>query len=194
MDKESRLMTDHSLGDKGKEFVLNFELSWVLRMVTDENYINDKPIFSLYSKFLLFKLIELPFPNSTKVTEVKVWKEWKDIDLIAEITINNGGKDEKHILMVENKVYTDMKVWQRDEYPERIKAFKEFRNIDNAAPHMVLLSCTDDDAKFKELESFCQNSNWKVLSIYDIILDLNQETESELFNEFWIYNWNRLTD
>ena len=194
MDKDSRLMTDHSLGNKGKESVLNFELSWVLRMVADDNYIKDKPIFSLYSKFLLFKLLGLPVPNSSKVTEVKVWKEWKGIDLIAEITINYGRKEEKHILMVESKVYTDMKVWQRDEYPERIKAFTEFRNIDNAAPHMVLLSCTDDDVKFKELKSFCQNSEWNVLSIYDIILDLNQETESELFNEFWIYNWNRLTD
>ena len=42
MDKYSRLITDHSLGDKGKETILNFELSWVLRMVADEKYTKDK--------------------------------------------------------------------------------------------------------------------------------------------------------
>ena len=164
MDKRSKFMTDHSLGDKGKEAVLSFELSWVLRMAADDSYTNDKPIFLLYSKFMLFKLLGREFPDN----------------------------NETHVVMVENKVYTEMSERQRNYYPTVLNKFCDFRNLTNCPKHMVLLSCVEENDKFNSLKDSCEGTGWEVMSIYDIILDLGIETESELFNEFWIYNWGRL--
>ena len=192
MDKRSKFMTDHSLGDKGKEAVLSFELSWVLRMAADDSYTKDKPIFFLYSKFMLFKVLGLEFPNSSRVVEVKVWKEWENIDLIVEVVIESDGCNETHVVMVENKVYTGMSERQRNYYPTVLNKFCDSRNLTDCPKRMVLLSCVEDDDKFNSLKDNCEGSGWEVMSIYEIILDLEIETESELFNEFWIYNWGRL--
>lgn len=194
MDKLSKFMTDHSLGDKGKEAIMDFQVSWVLRMAADENYTKDKPAFSLYSKYMLFKLLNKPFPNKEEIVSVKVWKEWANIDICAEVELKDGDKKEFHVLLIENKVYTSMKAWQRDDYPKALEQFYQEHGRGEHTPHNVLITCTDSDAEFEKLEEFCNGFDWKVISIYDLILDINKETESELFNEFWIYNWGRLTE
>lgn len=197
MDKDSRFMTDHSEGDKGKEAVMDFELSWVLRMSADEEYLKDKPIFRLFSKYMICRILDIPCLCTVQIKAVKVWKEWENIDLCVEVELLKEGETEYHFILIENKVYTDMKQWQRDDYPKTLRQYYE-NNPDknNYAPHQVLILCAESEKKIKEAKEFCEKSNWKwdVLSIYDIILDLNVETESELFNEFWIYNWKRLTD
>jgi hypothetical protein len=66
-------MTDHSEGDKGKEAVMDFQVSWVLRMAADEDYTKEKPIFRLYSKFMLLKLLDMPIPNPVQIKKVRVW-------------------------------------------------------------------------------------------------------------------------
>ena len=192
MDRTSKFMTDHSEGDKGKEAVMDFQVSWVLRMAADDDYTKDKPIFRLYSRYMLFKLLNEPFPNKKEIVSVRVWKEWANIDICAEVELKVGDKKEFHVLLIENKVYTSMKTWQRDDYPKALKLFYQEHGRGEHIPHTILITCTDSDNEFKKLEEFCNGSDWKVISIYDLILDLHKETESELFNEFWIYNWDRL--
>lgn len=187
-------MTDHSEGDKGKEAVMDFQVSWVLRMAADEDYSKDKPFFRLYSRYILFKLLGKPFPNKEEIVSVRVWKEWANIDICAEVELKIGEKIEFHVLLIENKVYTQMKPWQRDEYPKALEKFYQAHGRGEYKPHIILITCTDSDAEYEEMRKFCENTDWQVISIYDLIFDLNKETESELFNEFWIYNWGRLTD
>jgi len=194
MDKVSKFMTDHSEGDKGKEAVMGFQVSWVLRMAADKDYTKDKPTFGLYSKYMLFKLLNKPFPNKEEIVSVKVWKEWTNIDIRAEVELKDGDETEFHVLLIENKVYTEMRSWQRDDYPKALDQFYQKHGRGQYIPHKVLITCTDSEKEFDKLERFCNDCGWKVISIYDLIFDLNKETESELFNEFWIYNWGRLTD
>ena len=78
MDKTSNFMTDHSLGDKGKEAVMDFQVSWVLRMAANDEYTKDKPAFHLFCKYMLYKLLGMEFPNPKKIVKVKVWKEWEN--------------------------------------------------------------------------------------------------------------------
>ena len=191
MDKTSNFMTDHSLGDKGKEAVMDFQVSWVLRMAADDEYTKDKPAFHLFCKYMLYKLLGMEFPNPKKIVKVKVWKEWENIDLCVEVVLNNKGMEETHVILIENKVYTNMKINQRDEYPNTVKQFYKDK-IDDDKFHQVLITCAETDEEIKQVEAFCEGTAWKVMSIYNIILDLDIETESELFNEFWIYNWGRL--
>lgn len=193
MDKDSKFMTDHSEGDKGKEAVMNFELSWVLRMAADEEYIKDKPIFRLFSKYMLCRILNIS-PSTVQIITVKVWKEWEYTDLCAEIDLEINGVKESRVVLIESKVYTRMKPKQRDNYPNIVKQYYKDKTGNDCSPHQVLITCAETNAEFKKAKDFCKNTEWNVLSIYDIILDLNIETESELFNEFWIYNWRRLTD
>lgn len=194
MNKTSKFMTDHSEGDKGKEAVMDFQISWVLRMAADEDYTKDKPIFRLYSRYMLFRLLNKPFPYKEEIVSVRVWKEWENIDICAEVELKVGDKKELHVLLIENKVYTSMKAWQRDDYPKVLQQFYKEHGRGEYKPHNILITCTDSDTEYMKMKIFCENTDWQVISIYDIILDLTQETESEMFNEFWIYNWERLTD
>ena len=186
-------MTDHSEGDKGKEAVMDFQLSWVLRMAADTDYTKDKPAFRLFSKFMLLKILGKPFPSSIQVSKVKVWKEWENIDLCVEVELVKKEKREYHFILIENKVYTNMNPRQRDEYPKTLKQYYE-NNPEREfyKPHQVLITCVETNEELKKVKQFCAGTKWKVLSLYDLILDLDIETESELFNEFWIYNWKRL--
>lgn len=195
MSKESRFMTDHSEGDKGKEAVLNFQLSWALRMSADKDYTKDKPVFHLFSKYMILKLLGIETPSLVQIIEVKVWKEWENIDICAEVIMEKEGKNEYHSILIENKVYTNMKPKQRDNYPVIFKEYYQDKTEKkDYIPHFVLLTCIESDYELIKTKSFCEGTEWKVMSIYDIILDLDIETESELFNEFWIYNWNRLSN
>lgn len=188
-------MTDHSEGDKGKEAVMDFQVSWVLRMAADEDYTKDKPIFHLYSKFMLLKLLNMSIPNHVQIKKVRVWKEWENIDLCVEVELERNKDIEYHFMLIENKVYTNMKIWQRDNYPNMLKQYYDkYPDKRNYKPHYVLITCAEKDEDIEKLRAFCANTEWNVLSIYDILLDLDIETESEMFNEFWIYNWGRLTD
>ena len=187
-------MTDHSEGDKGKEAVMDFELSWVLRMASDKGYTKDKPIFTEFSRFMLFKLLGKPFPNAIEIVCVKVWKEWADIDVCAEVTIRDNGVDELHVLLIENKVYTKVRDNQLVNYPMYLKEAYRRKDIEGYFLHQIIITCTESESELNELKALCKNTEWTVMSIYDIIYDINKETESELFNEFWLYYWGRLTD
>lgn len=192
-------MTDHSLGDKGKEAVMDFQVSWVLRMAADQEYTKDKPALRLFSKYMLLKLLGMPFPNPVRIKKVKVWKEWENIDLCVEVDLERNNKIESHFILIENKVYTNMQTWQRDNYPETLKQYYDNYPVKKKyKPHYVLITCVEEEKDFNKIKNFCaktkKETKWNVLSIYDIILDMDIETESELFNEFWIYNWGRLTE
>ncbi len=194
MDKVSKFMTDHSEGDKGKEAIMDFQVSWVLRMAADEDYMKDKPNFRLFSRYMLFKLLDKPFPNTDTIVSVKVKKEWENIDICAEVELVNNGNSEFHVLLIENKVYTRMSVKQRDDYPKALEQFFNTHRKELYKPHQVLITCTESESELDKMKVFCKDSKWVVLSVYDIIYNINQATESELFNEFWIYNWGRLND
>lgn len=195
MDKDSKFMTDHSEGDKGKEALLNFQLSWALRMSADKEYTKDKPVFYLFCKYMILKLLGIEIPSLIKIEKVKVWKEWENIDICAEVVLEKEGKKEYHSLLIENKVYTNMQPNQRDNYPITFKEYYQNKpDKKEYIPHFVLITCVESNEELNKAKSFCDGTEWEVFSIYDIILDLDIETESELFNEFWIYRWNRLND
>lgn len=155
MDRTSKFMTDHSEGDKGKEAVMDFQVSWVLRMAADENYTKDKPIFRLYSKFMLFKLLGMPFPNPIQIKKVRVWKEWENIDLRVEVELERNKEIEYHFILIENKIYTNMKTWQRDSYPKTLKQYYDnYPDKRNYKPHYVLITCAEKDEIIEQLKAF----------------------------------------
>ncbi len=194
---DSKFFNDHSEGNHGKETILTYWLSWTLRLAVDNNdYCKNKPILRRHCRFMLFKLLGIEHYNGIHVLEVKVKKEWHRIDLIAEVVIEQNGCKERHILMMENKAYTNMTENQRDNYPSIVTRYHGNPQEKNYTLHQVLLTCFEwsnpnDVPRIKYLEDFCANSpQWHVMSIEDIMTESNRYTESELYNTFWMGNWN----
>ena len=122
------LMKDSSEGDKGKEAMLDFVLSWTLRVASDA-YPDKDEEQKLHKacRRILFKLIfglkryEEIERKQCQVCSVQVWKQWNNIDLHANVTLRiDGGEPEYHVIVVENKVYTSLSDNQLGPYKEII--------------------------------------------------------------------------
>ena len=194
---DSNFFNDNSEGNHGKETILTYWLSWSLRLSVDNNeYCRNKPVLQKHCRFMLFKLLGIEHDEGISVLSINVKKEWHRIDLVADIQIIRNGGKERHILMMENKAYTYMTENQRDSYPLIVTRYYGDSIINNYILHQVLLTCFEwsnqkDVPRIRYLENFCINSQWHVLSTEDITLGFDAEvTESELYNTFWMGNWN----
>ena len=186
------LMKDESDSTSGRETILDYELSWVLRMAA-------KPDCSEQLKHqcrhILFTLINEKDAD-VEIEEVKTWKQWEKVDLIADIYLVRNGVKELHVLLVEDKAYTLMTEHQRDDYPKLVKdaynkleCYKSYQR--KYILHQALVTCYDkDDSNYKKLADFisCNNSEWKLFSIEELIEGV-ELTGSDLFDEFWIKSW-----
>ena len=194
----SKFMSDHSEGDHGLEALLDYQLSWVLRMAADSEC---KPRLKHQCRYILFNLLGIQDSEAIEISKVKVWKQWWYIDLVADIYLVENGEKRLHVLMLENKAYTRMYQHQRDVYPERVKeayntypAYKDYRNYDL---HQVIVTCFEKEHSiFQELERFIEKDKcWSIRSVADLPdWSVEEVTESDLFNDFWFNDWKRLTD
>ena len=110
--KDSFFMKDRSESDYGKEAMLDFQLSWLMRIAAQKDYKNEKPKLYAIARDTLLRLIDIKDSNDVDIKEVEVWKQWCSIDLVAEVVIVRAGKDEKHVVAFENKAYTQLRVGQ----------------------------------------------------------------------------------
>lgn len=90
------LMKDSSEGDKGKEAMLDFVLSWTLRVASDAYpYKEVKQTLLRLAEEFIFKLIfglkryEEIERKQYQVCSVQVWKQWNNIDLARQCDIEN---------------------------------------------------------------------------------------------------------
>lgn len=178
-------MSDCSEGDYGKEAILDYEISWVLRLCAEKEVPNvrlKKNCLAIMSQLLKIE----PNLKPGDVTRVNVWKQWKRIDLIAEITINGI----LHVLTLEDKAYTSMTESQRDDYPKAVKEWYTGKEIPMENFHFVVVTMMESFQKeFKKLEQFArstQTSPWRVLSAWEFNCEA---TGNDLFDEFWINEW-----
>ncbi len=195
--KESRFMSDHSEGDHGLESILDYELSWVLRMAADAECKEKQPLLYHQCRHILFKLLKIRDFANIQVTKVNVWKQWHYVDLIADVYLCINGECQLHVLMTENKAYTSMKEKQRDEYPNVVKntyANPPYTKYPNYLLHQALITCYEEgQSEYKQLRQFIKGTSWDLFSVSDLPDgDAESATESDLFNEFWLYSWNRL--
>ena len=104
------LMCDDSETDGKAEAMMDYVMSWCFRCTSYEYVKLKQPILYRYCKFMLCKLIGLTDQiDSITFEKVKVWKQWKYIDLWVEVEICIKGKGnvacikEKHAILIENK-------------------------------------------------------------------------------------------
>lgn len=189
----SKLMRDDSDGTAGREALLDYELSWVMRMAADAKC---PPKLKHQCRCILFKLLGIENCSNIEIVKVQVWKQWRNVDLIADVFLAENDVVKLHVLLIENKAYTMMKENQRDQYPILIRedydTMDKYREYRDYVLHQVLVTCYDSDSpQFSNLSDFVAKGNgWTVHSIGDLPdINVDEMTESDLFNEFWLMSW-----
>lgn len=183
---ESFFMRDDSENNHGYEHMLDFQMSWVMRVPTKQEIRSKNQ--NLYERCygVLMKLIEKD--KVEKIVSVHVWKQWQRIDVIAEVVVEYDGKEEKHVVVIEDKAYTMIHDDQLNRYERTVSEWYADKDI---KPHYwVITFFSEGEAGYKTMKSMCDASNvkWRLLS-YDNVLDDYSPTGSELFDDFWINKW-----
>lgn len=181
--------------EHGYEALLDFEISWVLRVCANQNEQRLRPHLYHQCRFIMEKLTGISL--DTFVSEVKVWRQWKCIDVIAEIYVG----DILHVLVLEDKAYTSMRPNQREEYPKRVFEHysKEYPDSEVLYHFCVITFFEEHEDGFKSLKFNFKNGegfgpkkeyHWDVFSAMDLPdWDVLDYTESDIFNEFWFAQW-----
>jgi len=193
-DMPSLFMNDDSEGDHGKEAMLDFQLSYLLRIA------NTYEDGSELAKRVLMKMMgETPTIDSYGWVEnldlksVKVWKQWQRIDLIAEVEADCGSGMKHHVIVVENKAYTGIHDGQLSRYAETIEDYYKDKDVQM---HYWVITFFDSSTKnYEAIANQCKEAkgHWKCTSFEDLI-DLTEEerqkgTYNQIIDEFWIKNW-----
>jgi hypothetical protein len=75
-------------------------LLWLLN-----NFDSEEEDVRFFSNGFIAALCGPSFPKEVKITAIETWAQWKKIDVLAEITLENG---EKHLLAIEDKTFSDV--------------------------------------------------------------------------------------
>ncbi len=177
--------------DNGYETIQDFFLSWTLRCSANSYKEIDEKV-NEYARRIVYILIyghndnrnfifDKEIIDSFKVIDVKTIRQDKYIDLVAELTIEEGGNTNKYIFNIENKWYTktsEHQLQKSREYIENKYDSKEFQIIN------LLIFC--DDTYDKHQMELAIDNNYKCLSI-DNLAGYSQieETGNYMFDEYW---------
>ena len=191
--KHSFFMKDKHNSDKIESLVDAF-LSWTLQCCDTskvERYNNSK--LHEYSKRITSVLLfgnpdEL---NKYEILSVETWRQWKSIDLCAEIFLKNKEtqKDEKYALLIEDKGYSSA---HSDQLARYKTTFENHYNGKDFKLEYAYFSCKDNLNDLEKEE--CQSAGYRAYTM-DQVFDLanpNKDwdyTGNALFDEFWFTTW-----
>ena len=189
--KKSIFMQDSSRSNHGYETMLDYQISWLLRLAKDDK----KDRLHDVARSVLLKLIERENGSNVIINRVGVWKQWERIDLTAEIELEINNQTERHLVVIEDKAYTLIHDDQLKRYTETVNAYYHDKGRNSYKKHFWVISFFDRDEEwFKTLQKQCDNyKEWKLLSFYEVIGWKEGEefpdTKSDLFDEFWLREW-----
>ena len=193
--KDSFLMCDSTEGDGKAEVVMDYVMSFSLRHAVDK-YLIEKPMLCRYCRYMLGVLLDgLSITDETKIESVEVWKEWQYMDLVVEAIVDN----QKYALLIENKYYSKLRENQLVDYKRKFDEYYDNKDVyvSKENRRYKLVTCHDED----KIEQFYgsevkktkegNKEGFKILTFYDLLPneDVYEDTESEIFNEFWLRKW-----
>lgn len=186
-------MVDSTENDGHAEPIMDYIISWCLRWAM-QDYANTKLILHNYCKRMLCILLKEENVANISFTDVKTWKQYYKIDLWVEAILLKNSIEEKHAILIENKYYTPLHLTKDDDgqYKNQLEVYrKKFDNYYNDQPndwktHYALITCIDrNDEKFSQYEE-AYNYGYEIYSFYELLAGHSEETESDIFNEFWL--------
>lgn len=186
---ESLFMQDSWHSNHGYEAMLDFQISWLMRLAAEKEV--EKPRLHEVSKDVLLRLVGKTGNKNIEIKKVEVWRQWASIDVVAEVNLIVDGKPEQHLVVIEDKAYTMLHDDQLVRYKKVVsEAYEGKRDI-----HYWVITFFDksekDKKKYDTLKQDCDDAGWRLLSFYEVI-DWNEDFEStgsDLFDEFWLKTW-----
>lgn len=199
--KESVLMCDSTEGNGKAEIVMDYIMSYSLRHAIDE-YLIEKPMLCRYCRYMLGVLLGLPIIDTTKVESVNVWREWQYMDLCVEAIVEK----QKYALLIENKYHTGLRENQLVNYKKKFdEHYDSNKKVDKQYRRYRLISCLEEKEKIEAIYGIKiskypeeeNQSDFLALPFYYLLptkywhkaKNAYEETESEIFNEFWLRQW-----
>ena len=197
-DLQSMFMNDDSEGDHGKEAMLDYQLSYLLRLASTYETgfeLGQRTIMKLIEEN--YQLNQLGYIDNADFISVKVWKQWQKIDLIAEVEVDLGigveSNIEHHVIVVENKAYTGIHDDQLSRYYQTVEDWYKDKDVEI---HYWVITFYDNDTKeFEAISNQCREAKgrWECISFEDVV-DLTYDerisgTGNDIIDEFWIKRW-----
>ena len=184
-NRDSLLMKDSSEKDGKIEAMLDYILSWTLRRASSRYKDDNKNILYGYCREILFKLLDIQDYQDIIVNDVETWKQWNRIDLHANIELERNGNKEYHAILIEDKAYTPVHDNQLRRYKE---IFEDAYKGNLYKLHFVLITCHEEAPE--EINQSCKEAGFECLPILELFPnDGIEDSESDLFNEFWLRYW-----
>ncbi len=175
--------------DTGYETIQDFYLSWALRC-SEEKYNQTENLIHELSKKITCQLLEIQEHENVTIENVKTFRQWKKIDLIAEITISFNSektvKQKKYLLNIENKWYSNIGINQLSNNKYIIESYY---NKDEWEILNYVIFC--DDSKINEYNKvLCSKNDYKLTSISELQSNLfnSNRTGNTVFDMFWFWN------
>lgn len=191
-NKKSSFMMDSSERNANKEAIMDFVVSWTLRMAVDHKN-NKRPILHKYCRNLLFKLLGKQNFKKTRVVKVETWKQYNKIDLWVRIILEEDGNCEQHEVLIEDKIYSGLR---QNQLSNNRKIFDDYldKEQNTAKRHYILLTCIESyDSKIKQYNEAPQYGftliPWDEMMKAMFVDRTPIYSESEIFNEFWVNSW-----
>ena len=191
--EKSLLMQDSWRSNHGYEAMLDFQMSWLMRLAAEKNV--EKKRLHQISNEVLLRLIGLLDTPNVVIERVEVWRQWEHIDVIAEVEVVVDGEKQHHLVVIEDKAYTMIHDNQLERYSETVNAYYNGRHKKQYKIHCWVITFYDRDKNNKYwnmLDCKCKDLEWGLLSFYEVIGWEDgefEDTESDLFNEFWLREW-----
>lgn len=203
--EDSLLMKDDTIGNGKAETVMDYIMSYSLRHAVDK-YLIEKPMLCRYCRYMLGVLLGIHIDDTTNVESVNVWKQWQYMDLCVEATIKENVVSNTYALLIENKYYTMLRKNQLEDYKKKFDDYYDKnQKVDQKHRRYRLVSCFEEKQKIESVYGIKVSEYTKeerqdiFLSVpfYDLLPlrywheDKNayEDTESDIFNEFWLRKW-----
>ena len=185
---------DENNADSGYEAIQDFYLSWTIRCA-EKQYEKIDSRLHQYAKAIVYALIhgkneEGSFvcqqKGSFEVTKVRAERQWKFIDLLAEVETIEDGQAKKYVINIENKWYSSIREGQLEKSKKHVEF--EYGNQEISLIHLIIFG---DYEKLKNpsIKALCTEKGYIYLTIEDLQDFANIKkigaTGNELFDEYW---------
>ena len=95
---------------------------------------------------------------------------------------------EEHLIIIENKIYTNLADGQLNKNSNTFHSY--YPNFPVERTHFWLISCKEDSWEKQEQECANAESDWRLLWFYDVIGGkLDNPIGNDIFDEFWVNEW-----
>ena len=182
MERKPLLMDADGYGNK--EAMMDYVMTWTLKHAA-ERFGNGKPILNKYCREVLFHLLGIDDFGKIKVKEVTTHLQRFGADVTAEITIESGTQESRYALLIEDKAYTKL---HDDQLARYKKIFEEYYNDSGYELRYAVVVLPETMSEAMREES--KRNGFEPFCIEDLPLtDWQEDSESDLFNEFWLRYW-----